>query len=204
MNNDVVVTPGWLERMIAVAKSSPRIGIVGPMSNHISGPQQVPPVQYNEATLAGLEDFAAAFARAHAGQSQHVWRVVGFCMLIKRTVIDKIGGLDERYGLGNFEDDDFSLRAGSPDLNRGSPRTVSSTISAAVRSPRPASITEKVSIEIGSYSKPNGDSPIYPTGPPTMSGRSSGKSLLPTGTFSPFYQKATRSSEANGSLPRGM
>jgi len=39
------------------------------------------------------------------------WRVVGFCMLIKRAVIDKIGGLDGRYGLGNFEDDDFSLRA---------------------------------------------------------------------------------------------
>ncbi len=32
-------------------------------------------------------------------------------MLIKRAVIDTIGGLDERYGLGNFEDDDFSLRA---------------------------------------------------------------------------------------------
>ncbi|MGD9363944.1 MAG: tetratricopeptide repeat protein, partial [Desulfobacterales bacterium] len=32
-------------------------------------------------------------------------------MLIKRTVIDKIGGMDNRYGLGNFEDDDFSLRA---------------------------------------------------------------------------------------------
>jgi len=39
------------------------------------------------------------------------WRVVGFCMLIKREVIDKIGGLDGRFGLGNFEDDDFSLRA---------------------------------------------------------------------------------------------
>jgi len=37
--------------------------------------------------------------------------VVGFCMLIKRAVIDKIGGLDTSYGLGNFEDDDFSLRA---------------------------------------------------------------------------------------------
>ncbi|MCD6298234.1 MAG: glycosyltransferase, partial [Deltaproteobacteria bacterium] len=32
-------------------------------------------------------------------------------MLIKRAVIDKIGGMDDRYGLGNFEDDDFSLRA---------------------------------------------------------------------------------------------
>lgn len=32
-------------------------------------------------------------------------------MLIKRAVVERIGGLDPRFGLGNFEDDDFSLRA---------------------------------------------------------------------------------------------
>ncbi|MHB8830076.1 MAG: tetratricopeptide repeat protein, partial [Syntrophales bacterium] len=38
-------------------------------------------------------------------------RVVGFCLLAKRAVIDRIGGLDEKFGSGNFEDDDFCLRA---------------------------------------------------------------------------------------------
>jgi len=37
--------------------------------------------------------------------------VVGFCVLISRSVIEEIGGLDARFGLGNFEDDDFCLRA---------------------------------------------------------------------------------------------
>jgi hypothetical protein len=34
-----------------------------------------------------------------------------FCLLIRREVIDAIGLLDERFGLGCFEDDDYTLRA---------------------------------------------------------------------------------------------
>ncbi len=40
-----------------------------------------------------------------------VSRLVGFCLLIKRAVIDKIGGMDEAYTSGMFTDDDFCLRA---------------------------------------------------------------------------------------------
>jgi len=111
MNNDVVVTPGWLDRMISCAEKSPDIGMVGPVSNYVSGPQLVDDVKYNTSSLAGLNEFAAKRAEKYSGRSRRILRVVGFCMLIKRAVVDKIGGLDSRYGLGNFEDDDFSLRA---------------------------------------------------------------------------------------------
>ena len=111
VNNDIVVTPGWLERMISCAENNPKSGIVGPMSNYVAGPQFVENVPYNTETLEGLDDFAAKFADQHTGKTQRFLRVVGFCMLIKKAVIDKIGGMDDRYGLGNFEDDDFSLRA---------------------------------------------------------------------------------------------
>ncbi|MDY6953410.1 MAG: glycosyltransferase, partial [Thermodesulfobacteriota bacterium] len=111
MNNDIVVTPGWLDRMIACAERSPTIGMVGPMSNYVSGPQLVQEVRYNTKTLARLNTFAKEFAETFSAQSTFIWRVVGFCMLIKRVVVEKIGGMDDRYGLGNFEDDDFSLRA---------------------------------------------------------------------------------------------
>lgn len=111
MNNDVVVTPGWLDRMIAVAERNPKIGMVGPMSNYVSGPQRVSQVGYDTTTLTGLNQFAQDYSQRRMGRVNPFWRVVGFCMLIKRSVVEKIGGLDERYGLGNFEDDDFSLRA---------------------------------------------------------------------------------------------
>jgi len=111
LNNDVAVTPGWLRGMKACAEKKPEIGIVGPMSNYVSGPQLVQEVSYDTGTLEGLDRFAHLFAQRHAGQAQPFWRVVGFCMLIKRAVVEKIGGFDGRFGLGNFEDDDFSLRA---------------------------------------------------------------------------------------------
>jgi GT2 family glycosyltransferase len=111
MNNDVVVIPGWLERLVACAERSSRIGIVGPMFNYVSGPQLVKGVAYDTTSLAGLNKFSRPFAKRYAGQAKPFWRVVGFCMLIKRAVIEKIGGLDGRFGSVNFEDDDFSLRA---------------------------------------------------------------------------------------------
>ena len=40
-----------------------------------------------------------------------VSRLVGFCLLIKRELIDAIGLLDEQFGIGCFEDDDYCLRA---------------------------------------------------------------------------------------------
>jgi glycosyltransferase involved in cell wall biosynthesis/Flp pilus assembly protein TadD/ubiquinone/menaquinone biosynthesis C-methylase UbiE len=111
LNNDVVVGHGWLERLVACVDRSPRIGIAGPMSNYVSGPQLVREVAYDMTTLEGWPQFVETFAARHAGRARPFWRVVGFCMLIKRAVIEKIGGLDEGFGLGNFEDDDFSMRA---------------------------------------------------------------------------------------------
>ncbi|MGB9697807.1 MAG: glycosyltransferase [Thermodesulfobacteriota bacterium] len=111
LNNDVVVTPGWLKRMLNIAERKSEIGIIGPMSNYVSGPQLLEDVKYNIHTLEGLNEFAIQYAQKNQGRARQFWRVVGFCMLIKKAVIEKIGGLDERYGIGNFEDDDFSIRA---------------------------------------------------------------------------------------------
>ncbi len=110
LNNDTVVTDGWLEKMLAALQRHPDMGIVGPMSNYVAGPQLVKEVSYKN--LEELPAFAAEWSRAHAGQAQDIGRVVGFCLLARRSVIERIGGLDEQFGSGNFEDDDFCLRAG--------------------------------------------------------------------------------------------
>ena len=58
-----------------------------------------------------LDGFAWDWGRAQDGQLQEVDRLVGFCLLIRREVIEAIGLLDEGFGLGNFEDDDYCRRA---------------------------------------------------------------------------------------------
>ncbi len=109
LNNDTIVTQGWLQRMLQVFKAHPDVGVVGPMSNYVSGPQLVRDVSYKG--LEGLETFAVEWAQGHDGQSAEATRVVGFCLLTRKEVITRIGGLDEQFGSGNFEDDDFCIRA---------------------------------------------------------------------------------------------
>lgn len=109
LNNDLVLTEGWLERMIGHAETQEHVGIVGPVSNNVSGPQKIPGLEFTDYQQMHTE--AARIAATEAGKGFLLPRVVGFCMVIKRAVIDAIGGFDERFGLGNFEDDDLCWRA---------------------------------------------------------------------------------------------
>ena len=126
LNNDVIVTTGWLFRLLRARYGDPAIGIVGPCSNCVSGPQQV---QTHYDSLGDLDGFAWDWGGTHEGQCLDFHRLVGFCLLIKREVIETIGLLDEQFGIGCFEDDDYCLRPSGRDSARSSRWTPSFTIS---------------------------------------------------------------------------
>lgn len=110
LNNDTLVTKGWAQRLVTASNSHPKVGLVGPMSNYVSGVQLVP--NFPDISLDQLPEYSENFARNHAGQYVEVTRLVGFCLLIKREVLVNTGILDEfTFPIGNFEDDDFCLRA---------------------------------------------------------------------------------------------
>jgi GT2 family glycosyltransferase len=109
LNNDTVVTPGWLEGMISVFERYPRTGLVGPTSNMVAGAQLVPDVSYRD--LTGLLDFASQRSTLLRGQTHVVPGIIAFCLLLKKEVVVRLGSLDEIYGTGNFEDMDYCVRA---------------------------------------------------------------------------------------------
>jgi GT2 family glycosyltransferase len=107
LNNDVVVTDGWLEALIAVQQQNPAVGCSAPRTNNIAGRQKLA-VTYR--SLEELPAFAAQRAIEHRGRWTHEVRAIGFCLCLHRHVVEEIGGLDPRYGTGNFEDDDYCIR----------------------------------------------------------------------------------------------
>ena len=109
LDNDTVVTHGWLTTLIEHAELDEKIGIIGPRSNYVSGAQIVTDAHYE--SIPELESFARRHASQHRGELSPSSRLVGFCMLIRRVVIDRIGNIDGSFGKFGFEDDDFVWRA---------------------------------------------------------------------------------------------
>ena len=108
LNNDTIVTEGWLENMIKTAESDSAIGLVGPISNSVSGFQIDVDAKYS--SIEEMHKYAASLKEKNKGNINAFPRIAFLCTLIKRNVISAIGGLDERFTPGNFEDDDYCLR----------------------------------------------------------------------------------------------
>lgn len=109
LDNDVLVGPDWLSGILECLNHAPEAGIVGPMTNNISGPQQIKDDSYR--SVDHLDKYAAQFREKYRYRRIPLRRIVGFCMLFKQALAEQIGMLDESFGTGNFEDDDFCLRA---------------------------------------------------------------------------------------------
>lgn len=100
-NNDLIFTKGWLKRIIEVFEKYPKIGIINPDSNNFDA---VPPSDMS------LDEYAKILSK-----KEHLFEemisAVGFCMVIKRDVIQKLGGMSEEFMPIFFEDTDYSMRA---------------------------------------------------------------------------------------------
>ncbi|MDQ1397228.1 MAG: hypothetical protein QOG64_2487, partial [Acidimicrobiaceae bacterium] len=113
LNNDTLVTPRWLDALLAPFADA-TVGATGPRSNMVSGPQMVETVDYAMGRAAELRSFAKRWSAAHRSETTEVTRLVGFCLAVRHSALDQVGGFDEGFAIGGFEDDDLCtrLRAG--------------------------------------------------------------------------------------------
>lgn len=96
MNNDTLVTDRWLEEMIAIVQKAPDIGLVNPV--------------WEKPDRISIKDYACRLKKFTGEFIETDW-ARGFCFLVKREVINRIGGLDEAYSPGYYDDCDYSLCA---------------------------------------------------------------------------------------------
>lgn len=106
LNDDTVVGPGWLSRLVAQLDRDPSLGLVCPATNEIGNAAKID-VDYGD--FAGMEGFALARAARHAGERLPMESVALFCAAARRPELESAGLLDERYAVGMFEDDDLSM-----------------------------------------------------------------------------------------------
>src|SRR5262249_48789652 len=138
LNNDTLVTEGWLDQLTALAHLAPQLGLVGPMSNCALPDQCVPALPYrltvraassasggaSPLDVSAVERFARAWRQEQRGKWMEVDRLGGFCLLVKRAVLAALGPLPAREGLDVFDTDTLCWKArqagytlaGCPDL----------------------------------------------------------------------------------------
>lgn len=109
LNNDTLLPSRWLDGLLRPFSDS-SIGAAGPRSNFVSGPQVVEEVPYDPSRTADLQRFARDWRAGNRGRTSDVRRLVGFCLAVRRSALESLGGFDESFGIGGAEDDDLCLR----------------------------------------------------------------------------------------------
>ncbi|MEP6942305.1 MAG: glycosyltransferase [Betaproteobacteria bacterium] len=112
LNSDTVVTAGWLEALARCAQSDASIGTITPFSNNAEI-CSLPRFCENNAWPDGVDPgpLAQALRAAAVPTYPDLPTGVGFCMYIRRTLLDEIGAFDPVFGLGYGEENDFCMRA---------------------------------------------------------------------------------------------
>jgi len=115
LNNDTIVTPGWISELIVPLILVDEIAFTAPVSNFSGGIQSI------ATTYKGQEEmlkFAKKNLIENHNKTEMAGMVTGLCLAGRRNTIDKLIGFhvlpyqlfDERFKVGMWEDNDLSLR----------------------------------------------------------------------------------------------
>ena len=107
LNNDTYVTPGWVRGLSNHLRVDRSIGLIGPVTNNIGNEARIP-IAYSD--MAEMIEQAGKYTRCRPGAAFPLHNAAFFCVAMPRDVYRIVGDLDEAFGLGFFEDDDYCRR----------------------------------------------------------------------------------------------
>jgi GT2 family glycosyltransferase len=114
LNSDTMVAPGWLSGLEGHLEGE--TDLVGPVTNRIGNEAEV---LVNYETYGDFLREAAARAESCRGAAIELHTLTMFCLAMRREAWEAIGPLDESFGVGTLEDDDYSMRAREAGLRLG-------------------------------------------------------------------------------------
>ena len=113
LNSDTIVSAGWLDAIMHCAATDPRIGTITPFSNNAEI-LSFPRFCENNPWPPGADPAPvnASIAAAAVPAYPDLPTGVGFCMYVRRALLDDVGCFDaEAFGAGYGEENDLCLRA---------------------------------------------------------------------------------------------
>lgn len=105
LNNDTIVTHQWLESLVRTFVNDPSVGLLCPMTNE-TGNEACVRIGYRY--VGGIQPFAFGLTEGKATLIRNIRTVPLYCAMIGTGVLRSIGGLNEDYKMGMFEDDELS------------------------------------------------------------------------------------------------
>lgn len=109
ISNDLVFPQNWFDGIVNTLSNNPLIGVAAPFLSYGSGPEHL---GVSFPSLKEMREFAKKFMEDNKDKLIYNERIIGACISFKRDVLKLIGGNDFWFGVGLFDDDDWSLRAG--------------------------------------------------------------------------------------------
>jgi len=113
LNNDTEVEPGWLEALLDAARSGPEVGAVGAM---LLSPDRL---LQEAGGLIWSDGTGLNYGRGHRpDEPEYLYRrevdyCSGACLMVGRRLFESVGGFDDCFAPGFYEDTDlcFTLRS---------------------------------------------------------------------------------------------
>lgn len=117
LNNDLIFCPGWFDSLANIFDDDLTVGAAAPLLTNGSGAADIK-LEYKtpemkEAFYKSKETmnyYAAQIMEKNRSAIINSNRIIGTCIAFRKDILLLVGGLDFWFGIGIFDDDDFSIR----------------------------------------------------------------------------------------------